>query len=161
MSEHFVIALAFFASVAVLFRPVVKFLRSSLFSYSRKISDELDSSLDKKDKLYSLMVSYLEKNKSLNAEAAAIVSEARDRSEQMKDAFVKDIEAVFNQKVDYMVNVFSNNIKMAVEEIKLSSVRVATEAVKHFVEESSSQDKERQGEVCLDFASELGGKKFH
>jgi len=139
MSEHLVVALAFIVSVVVLTKPVFRFVRDMLSTYSKSIDADFTKVMDEKESLQNELVQQLEKRKSIDGEVKDILEKAKVDAEDIKSFLTKEVDQIVAQKVDYAIRVINNDISTLKREMESHYLDVTAEVLKSVIESYAAQ----------------------
>jgi F-type H+-transporting ATPase subunit b len=146
---EFWVAVAAAIFIAVIWKPARKALVGSLDERAARIRNELDEARKLRDEAEQLLLQYQTKEREASAEAAAIVTHAREEAERIAAQSAQDLEQALARRQRLAEERIAQAEAKAVDEIRTTAVDVAVAAAREVI---VTQMDERRGGALLDSA---------
>ena len=156
---YFVVALAFLAFFAVLYRyRVHDMLFRSLDARAERIRAELEEATRLREEAQSLLASYERKQREVETMAADIVARAKEDAKIAADQARKDLEVSIERRLRTAQDQIAAAEAAAIRDVKNRAVEVATAAAADVIASSMSDEA---ANARIDAAIAEIGEKLH
>lgn len=126
----FWVAVAFFALVILAWRPMAKFLSTSLDGRAQKISDELAQAVRLREEAQATLQAYQQKQQEIAAEAKTILDNALAESARMQEEASKQLEKAIETRLSLANERIAQEENKAIKEVQLQIIELATTAAR-------------------------------
>ncbi len=140
INESIIVAAAFFAFLALTYRPIGRLLGKVLDARAVRIESELSEAIRLREEAQVMLSDYEKKYREIEAESETILQHARETAEQMR----KDAEVALKRAVEARLAAAHQKIaraeEMAVQGVQRQVVDVALSAAKQVISEKMQND---------------------
>ncbi len=160
MSEPTVLIIAFVIMCFVLFKPVLRQLKSIISSYSDRVHSTLDTVYDKYAESSSKVSEAIARSDNIESEISQILSSARLEAKLFANQQDKKNSGVISKRLDKERKKALHNNEIAIQELSQRVVDLSLDYASKLISLNLSNDKKRQLSV-IDCASEKISSKYN
>ena len=146
---EFWVAVAAAIFIAVVWKPVRRSLIGSLDARAARIRGELDEARQLREEAAQLLAEYQRRQREAAAEAAAIVTQARDEAEHLAARAAGDLETALARRQRLAEERIAQAEGKAIDEIRAAAVDAAIAAAREVI---ASEIDEGRGGALIDAA---------
>ena len=158
VDEAFFVAISFFIFVALVAKPMARFIRSGLDTRAAKIQKELDEAIELKEEAQALLASYQRKYKKALEEADDIIAHAKKEARRMIEVAKGELEDSLDKRTQMAEQKIAQAEARVIQEIQDNAVDVTISAARTLIVENLSNEA---AEELLGVAIADVDRKFH
>jgi F-type H+-transporting ATPase subunit b len=132
----FWVAISFVLFAVLVFKPLGKFLSSTLDGRSLRIQTELNEALRLKEEAQALLSSYQRKHKEATDEAKKILKNAENESKRIAIEAESNLEESLNKKIQMAMQKISTYENSVMQEVRTNSIDLTISTVRNLIKEN-------------------------
>ncbi len=137
---RFWVAVAFFAFIIALYKPVSKAILNMLDSRRNNVRKSLDEALKLKKEAQELLNNYQQKQRQAEEEAKKIIKDAETEALAVSANAAKEIEEAINRRMDLALQRISSYEANIIKEIRNNAIDVTMSTVRLILIENLSKE---------------------
>jgi len=138
--EHFWVAVAFFALLGLLFRPVGRSLGKALDGRSAKIAKELEDATKLREQAQAMLTLYQNKYQEISRESDQIMETARADAKAMQKQAQEELKQAVAVRIRMAEEKIAQEEKKAVSQLQQQVVELAVQATKRIILEQMHKE---------------------
>lgn len=142
-NPEFWVAIAFLLVVAMVYRPAVKAITSTLDERAAKIRSQIEEARKLREDAQALLAEYQRKQRDAMAEAEKIIAQARGDAECLKVEIEKDLEHAIERRKQQALERIAQTEAQAVAQVRNTAVDVALAAAEKLIQSSLDPAKKQ------------------
>lgn len=142
-NPEFWVAIAFLLVVAMVYRPAVKAITSTLDERAAKIRTQIEEARKLREDAQALLAEYQRKQRDAMAEAEKIIAQARGDAARLKIEIEKDLEHAIERRKQQALERIAQTEAQAVEQVRNTAVDVALAAAEKLIQSSLDPAKKQ------------------
>ena len=146
---EFWVLLAVLVFIAIVWRPMRRFIVGTLDQRAMRIEGELEEARKLREEAEQLLAEYQKRQREAAAEAQSIVAHAREEAERIASQAARDLEQSLERRQRLAEERIAQAESKAMAEIRAAAVDVAIDAARQVI---VSEFDERRGAALLDSA---------
>ena len=156
LDPEFWVAIAFLLVVAMVFRPAVKAITSTLDERAAKIRIQIEEARKLREDAQALLADYQRKQRDAMAEAEKIIAQAREEAARLKVDAERDLEHAIERRKQQALDRISQSEAQAIAQVRDTAVDVALAAAEKLIQ--SSLDPARKQALTDKAISEIAAR---
>jgi F-type H+-transporting ATPase subunit b len=153
---EFWVAVAFFAFIALAWRPLAKMVTAALDDRSSKIRLDLERAAKLREEAQALLADYQKKQRDALKDAETILASAKAEAERLSAQAATDLENSLKRREQLALQRISQAEQQALAEVRAAAVDIAIAAAGKLL--TDKLDAGRQDALVEDAIKELQGK---
>lgn len=142
--ETFWVALAFFVTIGILWRPLTKLIFGGLDGRSDRIRSELDEARRLREEAQDLLASYERKQREAEKEAAALIEHAEEEAERHAKHAAEALEAALKRRRELAMERIAQAEHDAVRHVRAAATELALKATRKLLTDKIDDGKQAE-----------------
>lgn len=134
-SPTFWVAVAFFAFIALIWKPVGRFILKGLDGRSDRIRQEVENGINLREEAQAALSQYQRKQHEAIAEAEEIIARAKNEAQQITSEALKNVEALLETRSQLALEKIKTAEGKALEDVQQHAVAIIHAAVRETLRE--------------------------
>lgn len=157
-NEAFWVGFSFVVFIALIAKPVGRFMAQALDNRAKIIQSELDEVLRLKEEAQELLASYQRKQKEIKQESENIIKSAKEEAALIAKESEKELDKALNSRIEMAMQKMSNYEASVINQIRRNSIDIAVGSVRAMILEHLNKEK---AEELINQATLEINKKLH